>query len=100
MSTVTIPLASNTAHFSQENELFGQTFNLEFEWVERGGGFWMLHISDAQGVPIALGVKLQPDWPLFNTQKMVLLLVPNKEGSELTRVTLQNEFTLVAHAII
>lgn len=95
-----IPIASSSAHFSQENEIFGQSLNLEFEWIERGGGFWVLHVSDDRGGPVALGVKLQPNWPLFKTQKMVLVLVPNKEGVELKLTTLQNEFTLVAHAII
>lgn len=100
MKLLEIPIASDAAHFTQENEIFGRSFNLEFEWVERGGGFWMLHLSTSQEEPIALGIKLQADWPLFKTQEMVLMLVANKEAAKLNRVTLQNEFTLVAHATI
>ena len=99
MKALHIPIASDAAHFTQENEIFGRSFNLEFEWIERGA-FWMLHISDTQGNPIALGVKLQPDWPLLKMHNIALVLLPNKTNSALNRSSLQTEFTMVACAII
>ena len=59
-----IPLQGVMTHFSQQTELDGKTFTFEFEWIERDQ-FWMLHIGDDNGNPLACGIKLVTDWPLL-----------------------------------
>lgn len=63
MNAIEIPIASAESCFEQENEAFGQNFICEFEWIEREA-FWMLHIFGDHQIPLALGIKLQSDWPL------------------------------------
>ena len=98
-----IPLSSDAPHFSQENQLFGRSYNFEFEWIEREG-FWVWHIYDASEQPIALGVRLIAEWPLLvhhtKEQSIAFYLLPKTPHAQLDLTTLYADFTLVAHAVI
>jgi len=100
MSTIEIPIASAESGFEQENEAFGQNFIFEFEWIELEA-FWMLHIFDDHQTPLALGIKLQPDWPLYvhhlNSSSIICMLVATSMGKALSRETLKTHFALVAY---
>ncbi len=103
MSWLEIPLSSDGPHFVQENHLFGCSYNLEFEWIERES-FWVLHIHDANEQPIVLGIKLIPEWPLFvhssNDNVIAFYLRPKTPSAKLNLTTLQSDFSLVAHAAL
>lgn len=99
MAVIEISISSATSHFEQENEIFGQSFIFEFEWLENENT-WMLHIFDDSRNPIVLGIKLQPRWPLYRhhigLNRVVLMLIPIKPGSILRRYSLKTDFLLVA----
>jgi hypothetical protein len=100
MTMIEIPIASAESRFEQENNAFSQSFTFEFEWIEREG-FWMLHIFDANRTPLALGVKVQPDWPLYahhlRSSSIIFMLVATSLGRSLSRETLKSHFALVAY---
>lgn len=95
-----MPIASNAAHFVQENEIAKKSFFFEFEWIEEAK-LWLLHISDAQEKPLASGITLRPDWPLFRyygaSSLLIFMLMPLKQGYELSRQSLSQYFTLVVY---
>jgi hypothetical protein len=99
MEVIEIPIASSSPHFVQENEIFGQTFFLEFEWIE-AKEFWLLHVADGQGKQLASGIKLQSDWPLYAHHETKLpwtfILLSQVPGQNLDRSTLNSQFILVA----
>jgi hypothetical protein len=64
MEILEIPIQPIGTHFVQQSVLAGSTYTFEFEWMKRGG-FWMLHIGDANGAPLISGVKIVPEWPLL-----------------------------------
>lgn len=64
MEVLEIPFQTDTPHSTQQTELDGKTYTLEFEFIERGG-FWMLHIGDQDDNPLVCGIKLVADWPLL-----------------------------------
>ena len=64
MAVLEIPFDTNIPHYTQQTELDGKTYNLEFEFIEREN-FWMLHIADQDGCPLIYGIKLVHDWPLL-----------------------------------
>lgn len=66
-----IPTAVTGNHFKQQTVLDGRTYTFEFEWIERGN-FWMLHLGDSNGAPLAVGIKLITDWPLLRRDLGVL----------------------------
>ena len=103
MVVTEIPISSAAAHFEQENEIFGQSFIFEFEWIDQESG-WLLHIFDDSRNPAALGIKLQPQWPLYThhigLDGIVFILIPTKPGPNLERHTLKTDFLLVAYEII
>jgi hypothetical protein len=72
-----IPLSFNYPYFSQETELFGLSFNLEFEWIELEK-FWVMHIYDHQEEPLALGIRLHPNWPLFSHKGITFMMLDDK----------------------
>ena len=95
-----LSIASNAAHFTQEHILFGQSYILEFEWIEREE-FWVLHFYDGSENPIALGLRLSLDWPIFVDQKLGLFLgliakVPN---AVLSLSSLHKDFALIAENV-
>jgi hypothetical protein len=94
---VEIPLTSSAPHFSQEHQLFGRLYTLEFEWIEREH-YWVLHLYDASGSPIALGLKIKLDGPIFEDRatKLVLLLLPKHPQAQLTLSSFHKDFMLVA----
>lgn len=100
MPMIEIPIASAESRFEQENDAFSQSFTFEFEWIEREG-FWMLHVFDGNRIPLALGIKVQPNWPLYvhhlRLGSLIFILVATSVGKSLSRETLKSHFTLVAY---
>ena len=98
-----IPISSKAPHFSQESDIFGQSFNLEFEWLNTEQ-FWVLHIYDHTEQPLALGIKLQSNWPLFSywqdEKLLVLLLIANHNNAVPNLANLAKDFYLVAYEAI
>ncbi len=103
MEAVEIPISSDAPYFSQENQFFGQTYTIEFEWVERGQ-FWVLHLYDEVEQPLALGIKLMVDWPLFVHRRgesvIEFFLLAKTPNAQLNLATLHSNFILVAHALV
>lgn len=64
MEILEIPFQSTAPHFTQQTELDGKTYTLEFEFIEREG-FWMVHLGDQDGNPLVCGIKLVTDWSLL-----------------------------------
>ena len=99
MEVIEIPIASNAAHFTQQNEIFKKSFFLEFEWIENQE-FWLLYISDDQHSPLQSGIKLQNNWPLYvykeGDERIILSLLTAMGNKRLTRLNLK-DCTLVAH---
>ena len=103
MAVIEIPISSNGAHFEQENEVFTKTFIFEFEWVEREST-WLLHIFDDSHNPLALGLKLQPMWPIYSHhigfRTIKFMLVATKPCQSLCRNNLKDNFILVAREAV
>lgn len=97
MSMLEIRIASSEPYFSQENQIFGHSYNLAFEWIEREN-FWALHIYDEVEKPIALGIRLIANWPLFMHREAstTFFLIPKVPKIEPKLETLQSDFMLVA----
>lgn len=95
-----ITISSSTPHFIQENQIFGKTFFLEFEWVAREE-FWLLHIGDERQEYLACGIRIQPRWPLYTyheAEKSFSLMLLGKTSNQLLgRETLKQYFSLVAY---
>src|SRR6266550_3016541 len=98
MSMLAIPIASSEPYFSQENQIFGHSYNLEFEWIEQEH-FWALHLYDETEKPIALGIRVIANWPLFVHRESLItfILIPKAPDAELKLGTLQSDFMLVAY---
>lgn len=100
MAILKIPIASSAAHFSQENEVFGHSITLEFEWIERES-YWVFHIFEDNLTALALGIKVQPDWPLYvyhaHKKPIVFMLTAMSLGTNLDRHSLRPHFALVAY---
>jgi len=95
-----LPISSDATHFSQEHMVFGQHYLVEFEWIERED-YWVAHLYDASENPIALGLRLMPNWPIFIDQKtgITFLLLPKTSNALLTAKSLRTDFMLVAYAV-
>jgi hypothetical protein len=76
MEVLEIPINFNYSHQRQEINLFGITFNLEFEFLEHQNS-WILHIYDQEERPLALGVKLISNWPLFKHKNITFVMHGN-----------------------
>ncbi len=98
MKVIEIPISSPAAHFVQENDIFGQGYLLEFEWIEREA-FWMLHIANDRDQAVALGLSLIRDWPLYiyGNSPFVMMLQAKTPGVNLSRSALHTNFCLVAY---
>lgn len=92
-----ISIASDSPHFTQEHMLFGHSYLLEFEWIEREE-MWLLHIYDGAQNPIALGMKVAEGWPIFTDQKsgVVFWLMAKNPNVSLGFNSLHKDFTLMA----
>lgn len=55
-----------TPHVEQTTELDGVEFGLRLRWNDREQR-WYLDLSDVDGAPILLGVKLVANWSLLRT---------------------------------
>ena len=91
-----VPISSNASHFSQECQIFGRYYALEFCWLENEE-YWVLHVYDAREQPIVLGVRLITDWPLKVEENLNLLLLKKKPNALLTIDSLASDFMLVAY---
>ena len=100
---IEISISSAAAHFSQENNVFGLSFSLEFEWIERES-FWMLHLYNDNQEPLVLGIKVQTDWPLYayhrDKGQIIFMAMRTSAGKVLSRHTLKEHFSLVAYEAI
>ena len=96
-----IPIVCTAPHFTQEHHLFGQRYLLEFEWIDRGQS-WVLHLYDGLEQPIAFGLRLTIEWPVFveKRKNLGLFLFARKPNSRLHLATLKTDFMLVAHEIV
>ncbi len=101
MNAVEIPISCDAAHFSQEHLIFGRTYTLEFEWIEREC-YWVMHLLDHHEEPIALGLKVMADWPFFidRETRTVFFLLSKTNKSELNRESLRSDFILVAYEAV
>ena len=101
MAMLEIPLSSDAPHFSQEHQIFGHIYTLEFEWIEREQ-YWTLHLYGEDETPIALGLRVNTDWPIFCDQNLGLsfLLTPKNPNAKLDLKTLYGDFMLVAYEIV
>jgi hypothetical protein len=100
MNFIEIAIASPATYFVQENDIFGQSYFLEFEWIEREA-FWMLHLSDGFDKPLSSGIILHIDWPLYTHHDkagpFTLFLHAKKPGSSLIMHSLSRDSILRAY---
>lgn len=96
-----IPISSSAPHFSQEHQIFGRHYLIEFEWIEREA-YWVLHLYDAAEQPIALGLRVTTGWPIFSDQeqRIVIILLAKRPNAELTMTSFHTDFMLVAYALV
>lgn len=95
-----IAIASSSPHFTQEHLLFGHGYLLEFEWIEREST-WLLHLFDSSENPIALGLKVTNEAPIFvdKTTNVLFLLVATRPNASLNFASLHKDFVLMAEMI-
>jgi hypothetical protein len=96
-----IPISSDAPHFSQEHQIFGKTYVIEFEWIEQEK-YWVMHLYDGSGQPIALGLKVSMGWPIFCEKELQIafILIAKKPHAELNLSKFYSDFTLVVYALI
>ena len=96
-----LPISSDAPHFSQEHLIFGRHYVIEFEWIERED-YWVMHFYDASEQPIALGLRVMPNWPIFVEKGagIAFILVAKTRNAQLTRDTLYTDFIVVVHVFI
>lgn len=63
-TAVTIPTALDTPLYSQRTTLDGKEYLLKFDYSEREDR-WFLSLYDVDETPLALGIKVIPNWPLL-----------------------------------
>ena len=97
---IKIAISSDAPHFSQEHILFGHSYLLEFEWIERGQ-IWVLHIFDSQESPIALGLKVALELPLFidRARSIIFWLTAKNPNASLDLLSFHKDFVLMVEAI-
>lgn len=77
MSIDTIPVEQGLAYYEFEVELDGVQFRLEFRYVDRDDA-WYLSIYDVDGIPLRMGLRVVPQWPLLQ-----LWADENRPGGEM-----------------
>lgn len=65
MAFQTIPVRSDLPAYEMQVELDGVIFTLGFTYNTRAG-YWVLDISDANEVPLLVGIKIISGWLLTN----------------------------------
>lgn len=95
-----LAIASDDAHFTQEHILFGHCYILEFEWIE-SEAYWVLHLYDGSENPIALGLKVAMDWPIYVDKKLGfhIWLMPKSPNAVLGFSSFHRDFLLVAELL-
>lgn len=96
MRAVEIPIKTQEPHFSQEHDIFGRNYYLEFEWIE-SEQFWLLHLGYSSTKPLNVGIRLQPNWPLYQNQSVHLMLIARQKAVNITRTNLETDFSLVCY---
>ena len=96
-----IPISSDAPHFSQEHQIFGHAYLIEFEWIERER-YWVMHLYDGSEQPIALGLKVSTGWPIFIDRELQIafILIAKKPHAELNLSNFHSDFLLVVYALI
>jgi hypothetical protein len=94
-------ITSDNPHFSQEHRLFGRGYLLEFAWIEEEK-MWVMHLYDDREEPLALGLRVSTNWPIFVDAKtgMTLFLYPKSPRAILDRASLHKDFLLVACELV
>lgn len=59
-----IPLAKGLPYTRQRVTLDGRAFLLDLQWNMRSET-WAISLADAEGVPVASGISLVPNWTLL-----------------------------------
>lgn len=60
-----LPIEQNSSHFRFRTELDGATYTFEFRWNDRWDA-WLMSIGDAEGNPVASGVRVVINMPLVS----------------------------------
>lgn len=60
-----LPISQNSAWFEFSSELDGVTFTFTFRWNDRDD-CWYFDLGDAQGLPLANGLKAVTRWQLLS----------------------------------
>lgn len=68
MVTIPIPLPG-TPLFDERVTLDGVDYVLTFDWHQREER-WYLTVADSNGAVITAGIKLVPDWPLYQRETL------------------------------
>lgn len=64
MATLTLPTTDEAEAFTFEVSLEGTLYLFALAWNARDSA-WYMAISDADGAPIATGIRVVVDWPLL-----------------------------------
>lgn len=96
-----LSISSDAAHFSQEHILFGRSYLIEFEWIEREH-CWLMHLYNGLEQPIALGLRVSTEWPIFVEEQtgMMLFLLAKIPNAELNLTTLHRDFVVITHELV
>lgn len=62
---IDLPIVQTGPHFQFSTELEGVAFTFEFRWNDREEA-WFLTLGDGEGNPIAAGVRVVVNYPLFS----------------------------------
>ncbi|TXG75878.1 hypothetical protein E6Q11_06225 [Candidatus Dojkabacteria bacterium] len=97
---IEIALSSNAPHFSQEHLIFDRHYIIELQWIERES-YWVMHLYDGVEVPIALGLRVTPHWPIYVDKILgtAFVLLARNPNAELSRSSLHEDYMLVVHVI-
>ena len=72
-----LPAIPSERHYGFTTTLLGVQYAFEFQWNERDAdgtdGAWYFHLSEVDGTPIALGVKVVLGCPLARTANHALV---------------------------
>lgn len=77
MAIVQIPVQQNLSAWSQRTTLDGVDYQLDFAWNGREGA-WHVSLSDTQGNPIVLGLKLVTNRPLLKRFHFIAGMPPGE----------------------
>lgn len=65
MATIILPTRTDSARYSFEIDLEGDTFTFSFEWNDRDDG-WYMSVADATGENVIAGRRVVVGYPLIN----------------------------------